>query len=146
MRKTGDSIQTEILQQISQAQLILVDVSTDETGHRNANVMYELGVAHASRLPDEVIIVRSDRSDEGNLPFDFSQIRVTWFNPNDKKKAQNTMVGLLDSALKEVKLTKDLILDNVISKLDANSLYIVAQERSKNEFEPYTSIAGRYGT
>jgi hypothetical protein len=66
MRKTGDSIQTEILQQISQAQLILVDVSTDETGHRNANVMYELGVAHASRLPDEVIIVRSDRSDEGN--------------------------------------------------------------------------------
>lgn len=56
------------------------------------------------------------------------------------------MVGLLDSALKEVKLTKDLILDNVISKLDANSLYIVAQERSKNEFEPYTSIAGRYGT
>src|SRR5262245_4473198 len=52
-RQIGDSILTEILQGIAHDVLFLADITT--VGHlggqpvRNANVMYELGVAHAVR-------------------------------------------------------------------------------------------------
>jgi hypothetical protein len=48
--KTSGSIPAEIIQGISQARLVLGDVTALD-GIRNGNVMYEIGIAHTCRLP-----------------------------------------------------------------------------------------------
>jgi hypothetical protein len=65
---SGESIVHDILDGIAHARLILADITssimTDQYGElwpqRNGNVMWELGIAHLMRLPDEVLLVRSD--------------------------------------------------------------------------------------
>src|SRR5689334_15398165 len=52
-RVVSDSILSDILSGISRATLLVADVSTDANGYRNANVLYELGLAHAVRQPEE---------------------------------------------------------------------------------------------
>ena len=58
-RHVSDSILTEILESIAGARLIFGDITTigvlDSVPVRTANVMYELGIAHACRLPEEVL-------------------------------------------------------------------------------------------
>ena len=72
-RRMSDSIVTEILQGISRYRVVFADVTSigqiEGRPIRNANVMYEVGIAHATRLPEEVILFRSDSDD---LIFDIS--------------------------------------------------------------------------
>src|SRR5438552_1364827 len=66
-RISGESIVTEILDGIAHARLVLADITsskmTDSYGiewpQRNGSVMWELGVAHMMRMPDEVLMIRS---------------------------------------------------------------------------------------
>ena len=61
LSKSGDSILTDIVDGIAHSELVLADVSTighdSKTGapYRNGNVMYELGLALASRQPSEIL-------------------------------------------------------------------------------------------
>ena len=142
MRKSGDSIQTEILKEIGQARLVLVDVSENSRNHRNPNVMYELGLAHAARLPEEVIVVRADTKP---LPFDFSQIRIHQFDPGSPSKAQAAVESLLRDALAEIDLTQDLMVVRTVQLLDEDARYILAMEHSKVAFGPYQHTHGSYG-
>ena len=50
-------------------------------GHpmRNDNVLYEVGLAHAARLPAEVVLFRSDRD---QLMVDVVNIRVNSYDPD----------------------------------------------------------------
>src|SRR5258708_1529040 len=77
MRMVSDSILTEILSGIGNALLILGDVSSldnlNGVAVRNPNVFYEIGIAHATRLPEEVLLFRSD---DGAMLFDVANIRV----------------------------------------------------------------------
>src|SRR5512142_302622 len=57
--KISDSIVTEIEQGSANARLVLADVSLVGST-RNANVLYEVGLAHAVRQPQEVLLFRSD--------------------------------------------------------------------------------------
>src|SRR5262245_50584462 len=56
-RRVSDSILTEILTGISSALVIFADISSlgtiEDKPIRNGNVMYEIGLAHATRLPEE---------------------------------------------------------------------------------------------
>lgn len=85
----SDSILTEILDGISRSKLVIVDITTMPGGFRNANVMYELGIAHATRLPEEVIILRSDADP---LPFDTSQFRVLTLPSTEDESAGRDFV------------------------------------------------------
>ena len=72
-RKVSDSILTEILDGIGRARVVLADITAhDARGFRgrNGNVMYEVGLAHAVRLPEEVLLFRSD---DQQLLFDVSR-------------------------------------------------------------------------
>lgn len=77
LARTGDSILTDIMDGIAHSLLILADVSTtgrdSESGfpYRNGNVMYEVGLALASRQPAEVLLVRDDHD---RFLFDVSTI------------------------------------------------------------------------
>ena len=77
VKRVSDSILTEILNGVSNSLVIFADVSSfgevEDKPIRNGNVMYEVGLAHATRLPEEVILFRSD-SDE--LLFDVANVRI----------------------------------------------------------------------
>jgi hypothetical protein len=83
LAKKGDSIITEILKHVSECRVVLADITTlgwlrnrwlrRVRVVRGANVLYEIGLAHSARLPEEVIVVRGD-ADE--LDFDISGVRV----------------------------------------------------------------------
>src|ERR1035438_1446336 len=100
-RRVSDSILTEIVVAIANARLILADVTTlhvlDKHVCRNANVFYEVGIAHAARLPEEVLLFRSDRD---AISFDIANIRVNSYDPDDKPaEAQQLVAEAIASAL-----------------------------------------------
>ena len=107
-RVVSDSILTEILDGITHDSFILADISTlhgnAASGQRNPNVMYEVGIAHALRLPEEVLLFRSD---EAPLLFDVANIRVNRFDPDhDPEKAMDDVTRALVNAGNEVNLQR----------------------------------------
>jgi hypothetical protein len=105
-RKISDSILTEILSGISTARLVLADVSTikkvENKPIRNGNVMYEVGIAHAARLPEEVLLFRSD-----NDPLLF-----------DMANGEDTGAGIPGASLNQASnLLSNLTYDRVLTSL-----------------------------
>jgi hypothetical protein len=137
-RIVGDSILTEILTGISRSRLIVADLtaisheerirSTGEVERvplRNANVMYEVGLAHATRLPEEVLLFRSDRE---RLLFDVAQIRVNSYDPDGSPEAataQLTQAAI--EALRAVELRRHLAVERAAARLDAMSWLVLTE-------------------
>src|SRR5262249_37328055 len=113
-RKISDSILTDITLSIAHHRLIFGDISVmfvhEDEGRkypvRNSNVMYEIGLAHAVRLPEEVVLFRSDQED---LPFDVMNIRVNGYDPDGSPdEARGKVRDALKEALREVDQSKNL--------------------------------------
>ncbi len=129
VRRISDSVVTEILQGISRHLIVLADVTTiahvGDQAIRNANVLYEVGIAHAIRLPEEVILFRSDRDE---LIFDITNIRVNSYEPDDNPEAAKKLVtDCIDSALKEVDLKRHLAVGRAVESLDFTSWFILVE-------------------
>lgn len=121
--KVSDSILTQILNGISECRLVLADISTigqvDGKPVRNGNVMYELGIAHAVRLPEEVVLFKSDRDP---LPFDVGSIRVHHYEPeNDLDGAKQQVQDILKTSLDEIHLQKSFAVKRAADSIDFNS-------------------------
>ena len=132
-RRVGDSILTEILTGISKNRLVFADITTlgllDGQPVRNANVLYEIGLAHAVRLPEEVIIFRSDRD---RLLFDVSTIRVNTYSPDeDPVAARNLLATTLLEAVREVDLRRNLAAQQSAEMLD-HTMYLVLSQTATN--------------
>ncbi len=119
-RFVSNSISSDILDGIGRAKFLLFDISNEETGQPNSNVMYELGIAHAIRLPEEVIIVRDENSEA--TPFDIKHIRWNDFSSQKIKKSITKIKKLIRSVEKELDLTKDIMVKNVLSSLDPDMI------------------------
>ena len=133
-RKVSDSILTEILSGISDCRLIFADITTighlNETPIRNGNVMYEVGLAQAVRLPEEVLLYRSDND---RLLFDTANIRVNTYSPDDApEKARTQLADALIAALREIDLRKHLAVKKASEALDYPSWWLLAQSQSKD--------------
>lgn len=108
--KTGDSILTDIMDGIAHSRLVLADVST--TGHdavsgdpyRNANVLYEVGIALCCRLPEEVLLVRDDRD---KFLFDVSTIPHITLDFTDGEQARSILGEALGDRLKAQRFSLD---------------------------------------
>ena len=132
IRQSGDSILTEITNGIAHAQLILADISvTDEykvgdkrRWHRNENVMYEVGIAIASRQPVEVVLVRDD---ERPLLFDLSHIPVIRFKPKDVTGSVQRIRAALEDRLSERELEKDLRFTATLESLAPFEINLIRQ-------------------
>lgn len=109
---------------------------------RNGNVMYELGIAHALRMPEEVIIVRSDKR---RILFDINQVRVHHFNPDSIPDSTAAIVELIGNAIKEIDFTKDVTVERISKKLDYDCVYVMAMELEKDSFAPSSAQHGSYG-
>lgn len=83
LSRVSDAILTEILAAVAESRVIVADISAlDELNGRplrNANVLYEVGLAHSLRPPEEVVLFRSD---SGKLDFDVAGVRVHQYNPD----------------------------------------------------------------
>jgi hypothetical protein len=130
LSRQGDSIITEIVQHIAEDRLILVDISTlgwmrkgrkRSKPIRNANVMYELGLAHASRVPEEVVIVRSDNDP---LDFDVSGVRVHRY-PEDLTQATRFIGHLLVDALHAVDQRRSIAVRHALRSLTPQKFFLL---------------------
>jgi len=100
----------------------------------NPNVMYEIGIAHSSRLPEEVIIIRGENSKDDPAPFNISHIRWNSFNPDEPAKAINKIKKLIKWAEKEIDLIKDKMLTKIMYSLDPELIefLVTVREYVKN--------------
>lgn len=138
-RKVSDSVITEILNGIANCRFVLADVTTigklDETAIRNGNVMYEIGIAHSCRLPEEVLIFRSD---EDALPFDVTNIRVNSYDPDGRpEEAKSSVSSAIKSAHRELDLRRHLATKAATRSLDLNAWRILDQAFTNGGVRPF---------
>ena len=137
LSKKNDSLITEIVKNISESKLFIGDVSTigylpinanTNKPIRNANVLYEVGLAHACRLPEEVILLRSDND---LLDFDISGVRVHRYNPNNIKESIDLLINLMTEALKSVDDRKRISVENASKSVDVTMYWLLQQSLKK---------------
>lgn len=119
-RKISGSVLTEILSGISRARAVFADITAlDELNKRhirNANVMYEVGLAHACRLAEEVLLFRSD---DGELLFDVANVRVNRYAPDKRpEEARTQLTETIVAVLKELDLRRHLAVRQAVDSLD----------------------------
>jgi hypothetical protein len=91
---TTGSVVEQIWDQIEKAKLLLADLSG-----KNANVFYELGLAHAARKP--VVFTSSDVED---VPFDLRHLRVIIYDirePEWAPRLRQSVADYLRNAMKD---------------------------------------------
>ena len=102
-RKSGDSIITEIVRGIAESMVVIADISAmsvsgDNDVNRNGNVMYELGIAHAAKAPDKVLILKDDVKD---VIFDLTSIPYEVLDFTDIARAKNIVSNLIKDRIEE---------------------------------------------
>jgi hypothetical protein len=139
VRKISDSIMTDITKAISNHRLIFADISVmfihEDGGRkypvRNANVMYEVGLAQAVRLPEEVVLFRSDDKD---LPFDVMNIRVNSYDPEGSPdEARAKVRDALQEALREVDQSKQLAVESAARRLVFAGYTVLVEAMNQGE-------------
>src|SRR4051794_27074483 len=93
----------------------MTDRRGKEWPQRNGNVMWELGIAHVMRLPDEVIVVRSDND---KSIFDLTQFRAFQFDPDDPTEARRILVSLARDRLRVIDQTRSDYVKRCAESLD----------------------------
>ena len=139
-RTASDSILVEILDGSAHARLGLGDVSAVscepargmgdlfrrvhlKPRYPNGNVMYELGLAHATRQAEEVIVIRN--SDDQRLLFDVSGVRIHRYAKDDFEQARTTVVTLVRDALRAVDQSKGLQVAKVLQALSLQDVRLI---------------------
>ena len=139
--EVNDSILTEILDGIATSRLVFADISPLTSDIRNANVMYEVGIAHAARAPQEVILFRDD---DRPLPFDVTNARVKRYDPDsDPEGARSSLTSALLGALSEIDLTRSKTVLALAAQLDRHgTATLLSVRRAGESFEgPPTSLS-----
>jgi hypothetical protein len=141
-RLISDSILTEILDGVTNGCLVFADVTTighiDGRSIRNGNVMYEIGLAHAVRLPEEVLIFRSDSD---RLLFDVANVRANSYDPEgDPELARSQVSNAIIESLKELDLRRYLAVRSAAQSLDAVgwSVLLLATTKDVSQFPTKT--------
>ena len=130
--KSGDSILTDISDGIAHARLVLADVSSigkdsiTSEPYRNANVMYEVGMALACRSPNEVLLIRDDHDD---FLFDVSSIPYANLNFADPSEAVPELARHLSARLREQNFFRDARVKMAIASLSAEEVIFMKQPR-----------------
>lgn len=146
MRVVSDSILTEILQGISRCRIFFADITTigylENRPVRNANVLYEVGLAQAIRLPEEVLLFRSDKDD---LIFDVANIRVHTYDPDGNPNAARDIVAnTIISSSRELDLRKNLAIRRAAEALNHPSWFVLAQAQGTDGIRhPATRTMGQ---
>ena len=133
----SDSILTEILSGISQSRFVFADVSTIEVVNgkpfRNGNVMYEVGIAHAVRQPEEVLLFRSDNAE---VLFDIANVRLNRHAPDEAPdEARRCIVSKVMDSVRELDLKKNMAIQLAADSLDNSSWMVLAEVQPGNKLQ-----------
>ena len=133
--RISNSILSEILTEISTCRLIVADLTTigflEKKPIRNGNVMYEIGIAQARRLPEEVLLFRSD-SDV--LPFDITTVRVNKYNPEKKPDhARELVARTIKEALEGIRISCHSSIKYAARGLDSTSWSVLTEAMQNDE-------------
>ena len=90
----------QILRGITQAKILVAELTT-----RNANVFYELGIAHALKKP--VVMVSSNEDD---VPFDLHHIRIIHYDVTDPFWGQKLIDKIAENIISAIKNPEEAIL------------------------------------
>lgn len=145
---SGESVVHDIMDGIAHARLVLADITstkmTDRHGQswpqRNGNVMWELGIAHVIRLPDEVIVVRSDR--DPNI-FDLTQFRAFSFDPQDALEARRIIASIAEDRLRAVELAATEHVRRSAISLDHEAWEVLSEAAAHGLPPPETRTMGQ---
>jgi len=138
VRMSGDSVLTQILEGLSRCRVVVADITSlgvlDGRVVRNENVFYELGLAQAVRLPEEVLVFRSDGDP---IAFDVSNVRVHTYDPDgDPDGARGRVTEVVVGSLTELNVRRHLALRNAADALDAESWMVLAEAQSRAGVSP----------
>jgi hypothetical protein len=128
--KSGDFILTDIVDGIAHSQMILADVSSigrdSKTGtpYRNGNVMYEVGIALACRLPSDVLLIRDDKD---KFLFDVSTVPHMYLDFTNIKEASFSLNSELQMRLKEQSYLNDARVNLAIASLSNIEIELISQ-------------------
>jgi hypothetical protein len=134
--KNGDSILTEISDGIAHSRLVLADVSSigkdsiSGRPYRNANVLYEVGLALACRHSSEVLLIRDDHDD---FLFDVSTIPHKTIDFTNVASAKTILVQELLDRLKEQKYHLDARVEKAFHSLSAEEVMLLKQTKNYTE-------------
>lgn len=94
-------IMDQIWSGINAAKVLVAELTT-----KNANVFYELGVAHALEKP--VVLVSSNEDD---VPFDLRHIRVIYYDKNDPFWGQKLVNKVAENIVSAIKNPEEAVFD-----------------------------------
>jgi hypothetical protein len=115
----GDIIH-EILDGIANSKTLLFDISDDTRWSKiNENVTYELGIAHAMREPEDILVIR--KKSEKPISFDFSHIRYHEYDV----LGEDWLKEKLNDVIETQKWHKSKRINRIISLLDVTSLQFI---------------------
>src|ERR1019366_4507281 len=113
-------------------------------GHvcRNSNVFYEVGIAHAARMPEEVLLFRSDHD---AITFDIANIRVNSYEPDDKPaEARKIVAEAITSALREIDLRRSITVQRTVDSLDGEALEVLEGTGQGKMKHPQMGTVGEF--
>jgi hypothetical protein len=130
---SGDSVLTGILDEISRCRVVVADITSlgvlDGRPARNENVFYEVGLAHAARQPEEVVLFRSDRDP---LAFDISNVRVHHYEPDQDPAGARALVSkVVAGSLTELQLRRQLSIRRAAESLDLDAWFVLGEAHSR---------------
>lgn len=96
----------QIWRGVTEAKVLVAELTT-----RNANVFYELGLAHALGKP--VVLVSSNEAD---VPFDLRHIRVIYYDVTDPFWGQKLLDKVAENILSAIKNPEEALFKNALSK------------------------------
>ena len=135
-QNTGDCLHTKILDGIAHSVLVLADISTihrtkkniicrtEEYAYRNANVMYEVGLALACRQQNEVIIIKDDKD---STPFDISSITYEPIDFKNISESINKIRDLISSRLLEIDYFFDERVQKALSSMTTQEVRVLKE-------------------
>jgi hypothetical protein len=90
----GGQVMTDVLQGLAEAELVIVDLT-----RQNANVFYELGIAHTVRSAESVLLITQTVTD---VPFDVQSFRCIVYDtqrPDSISQLQDKLVRMVKTEI-----------------------------------------------
>ena len=84
--------------------------------------MWEVGIAHTLRLPDEVLLIRSDT--EPSI-FDLTQFRAFSYDPTDVPRATTWLIALIRDRLRAVDQANSQLVARAARSIDALGVHFL---------------------
>lgn len=132
--KGSKPIMNKIITEILKSRYIIADLS-----ECNANVFYELGIAHSFRDSRNILLLKQRGS---KYPFDLSHLPYIEYSPDNPMQLKETVKKFINESRYAADFVDALLLhDIVINTVDGHNNYIeYVQDRFEAQIDDYTRI------